>query len=219
MKSMVIWMINKILSTFQLLQELKNLGRWTDIKAAVQVSQAFVNHHCYSASKLSVLIIRCVQESSQGRGGIWTIGEKIENHLAVPIGKGGDCGQWVRKIWIWPNISLHWCALLCSQGWDIFSWAGWDVGGRNNAVKPTPSRWQNLPGSTGHWTWSHFDPAARFNQSIRWQQASEGNLPGSRGTRLPILILICAKKIWFSLESNASHNYHHHHHWVESHIP
>ena len=125
---MVIWMINKILSTFQLLQELKNLGRWTDIKAAVQVSQAFVNHHCYSASKLSVLIIRCVQESSQGWGGIWTIGEKIENHLAVPIGKGGDCGQWVRKIWIWPNISLHWCALLCSQGWDIFSWAGWTEG-------------------------------------------------------------------------------------------
>ena len=214
MKSMVIWMINKILSTFQLLQELKNLGRWTDIKAAVQVSQAFVNHHCYSASKLSVLIIRCVQESSRG-GHLDNWWENWEPP---------SCAHWQRgRLWTMgeKNLDLtkHFPPLMCAlvqPGLRYIQLSRMD-GGRNNAVKPTSSRWQNLPGSTGHWTWSHFDPAAHFNQSIRWQQAGEGNLPGSRGTRLPILILICAKKIWFSLESNVSHNYHRHH-WVEFHI-
>ena len=123
MKSMVIWMINKIFNFYKS-SKTCDLGRWTDIKAAVQVSQAFVNHHCYSASKLSVLIIRCVQESSQGGGHLDNWWENWE----PPSCAHWQRGQWVRKIWIWPNISLHWCALLCSQGWDIFSWAGWTEG-------------------------------------------------------------------------------------------
>ena len=149
-----------------------------------------------------------------GGGGIWTIGEKIENHLAVPIGKGGDCGQWVRKIWIWPNISLHWCALLCSQGWDIFSWAGWTEGETMLSSQHHPAgRISQGPRVSG--------PEAILTQLPVLIRASDGNKQArgiSQGPWLPILILICAKKIWLSLESNVSHNYHRHH-WVESHIP
>ena len=148
-----------------------DLGRWTDIKAAVQVSQAFVNHHCYSASKLSVLIIRCVQESSRG-GHLDNWWENWEPP---------SCAHWQRgRLWTMGeknfDLTKHFPPLMCAlvqPGLRYIQLSRMD-GGRNNAVKPTSSRWQNLPGSTGEWTWSHFDPAAHFNQSIRWQQAGEG---------------------------------------------
>ena len=60
-------------------------------------------------------------------------------------------------------------------------------------------------------------PEAILTQLPVLIRASDGNKQargisqGPGGTRLPILILICAKKIWFSLESNVSHNYHRHH--------
>ena len=57
-------------------------------------------------------------------------------------------------------------------------------------------------------------PEAILTQLPILIRASDGNKQArgiSQGPWLPILILICAKKIWLSLESNVSHNYHRHH--------
>ena len=93
------------------------------------------------------------------------------NNQAVSVGQGRKSGQWMRKgdsmdekkwfngwekVGNWPNnscLSLHWGAarveIYASHPDGRMDGKEW-----NNAVKPTLSRWQNLPGSTGDRTCS-----------------------------------------------------------------